>query len=234
MRRFFDFEFNLPKVGAQPFGEYLIDRFQLEQAFRTLSKDSGTQDHIYDYENFREVCPKLWNALDLSLRDIDYAVRLIALLTRNLEVGNFAHPYLVALLIGFKFKRRQFYDSMVSGTFLTRQIVLFLSNESVIDPADTDLNRHFDRIEGFLYCAESTPHGGATVGIQALRDVDRLLQGEQGFQSEVLSNRAQNGDLERLDRIRLAIEGGLSLRISQDTLRQIAQWIDTYQSVLRR
>ena len=234
LRRFFDFEFNLPEGGAQRFGEHLIDKFQLGQAFQTLSKASENQNHIYDYENFREVCPKLWNALGLSLRDIDYAVRLIALLTRNLEVGNFAHPYLAALLIGFKFKRRQFYDSMVSGSFLTRQIVLFLSNESVLDPADTDLNRHFDRIEGFLYCAESTPHGGTAVGTQALREVERLLQGGQGFQSEVLSNRSQNGDQEMLNRIRQSISDGLGLGISQETFGQLAEWIDTYQSVLRR
>ena len=234
LRRFFDFEFNLPEADGQRFGEHLIEKFQLRQAFQALREDSGIQVHTNDYESFREVCPKLWNSMNLSLRDIDYAVRLIALLTRNLEAGNLSHPYLAALLIGFKFKRRELYDSMISGGYSTRQIILFLSNESLVDPTDIALNVHIDRIEGFLYCAESTSHGGTPVSTQALRELEGLLQDGQGFQSEVLSIRTQNGDQSRLNRIGQAIRDGFSLGISQDTLGHLAEWIDTYQSVLRR
>ena len=234
LRRFFDFEFNLREVDSRRFAESLIDRFKLGEVFQSLSHEAGNPSHMYDFQNFRAVCPLLWSALNLPLRDIDYSIRLIALLAKRVELGAHTHPYLVALLIGFKFKRRYFYDSWVSGKLRTSEVVNYLANESVPDPTDSDLNMHFDRIEGFLYCADLSNRAGTKSGSLALTELKGLSERRSGAGVEILSNRARIADQERLDRIKQAILDGQLLEIDQEVFARLAKWIDTYQEDLRR
>ena len=90
LRRFFDFEFNLPEADSQRCAEHLIDKFQLGQVFQSLSTAARNRGHMYDYENYRTVIPSMWSALGLSLRDIDYGIRLLALLAKKCAL---AHLY---------------------------------------------------------------------------------------------------------------------------------------------
>ena len=233
LRRFFDFEFYLREVDSEEFTRSQLGKFQLDILFRRLNS-AGIFSYERDYENFVRVCPKLWSALNLSLRDIDYSIRLIALLTRNMIVGANTYPYLLALLIGFKFKRPHFYHSMVSGNFRTNQIVNYLTNESILDPSDGELNRHFDRIEGFLYCAESANPSEDKTESRALYELQRVGERETGISFEILTNRAQHLDQEGRERIRQAIKDGPGLGIDKTVFARLAEWIDAYQADLRR
>ena len=85
LRRFFDFEFNLPEVDSRRFAEHLVSKYQLE---------------IYG-----RVFPQLWSALSLSLRDIDYGIRLLAILVKSSPADTYIDPYLLAVLIAMKFKK---------------------------------------------------------------------------------------------------------------------------------
>ena len=105
LRRFFDFEFNLREVDSQRYAEHLIERFNLGQVFQELSNTGRRREPVDDYQSYRRIVPRLWSALGLSLRDIDYGIRLLALLTRNVPLKANTYPYLLALLIGVKFKR---------------------------------------------------------------------------------------------------------------------------------
>ena len=78
LRRFFDFELNLPEVDSRKFALYLFNRFRLDEAFQSLSITSKDSIHVYDFDNYKKVFPGLWSALGLSLRDIDYGIRLVA------------------------------------------------------------------------------------------------------------------------------------------------------------
>ena len=89
LRRFFDFEFNLPEVDSRRFAEHLVSKYQLE---------------IYG-----RVFPQLWSALSLSLRDIDYGIRLLAILVKSSPADTYIDPYLLAVLIAMKFKKPEFY-----------------------------------------------------------------------------------------------------------------------------
>ena len=129
LRRFFDFEFNLPEVDSQRFAEHLIDKFQLGQVFQSLSAAARDPGHMYDYNNYRSVFPKLWSTLGLSLRDIDYGLRLLALLARNVPLGTFTHPFLLAVLMAMKFKKPEFYYSLVTGDFETNEIMDYIEGE---------------------------------------------------------------------------------------------------------
>ena len=156
LRRFFDFEFNLPEVNSRGFAEQLIDRFQLVHAFRGLSHAASAPVHYRDYDNYRTIVPKLWSALGLSLRDIDYGVRLLALLARSLQPRTFTHPFLLVILIAMKFKRPEFYRSLIAGNFETSDVMDYISGELKRDQVDDEVTRCLDRSEGFLYCADSS------------------------------------------------------------------------------
>ena len=234
LRRFFDFEFELPEVGSQRFAERLIDKFQLGQAFQWLSVRTRDQRLIYDYENYRKVFPKMWSALGLSLRDMDYGIRLLVLLARDLPLGTLTHPFLLAVLIAMKFKKPEFYRSLVTGDFRTSEIMDYIDEESKQGLIDQDLSYDLDRMEGFLYCADNTNRDGQERGEDANTELLRLSQGDVEFGFQVISQRAQIADPEHVRWMSQAIVDGRQLYIDGKVLGNLAALIDTYQTELRR
>ena len=234
LRRFFDFEFKLPAPDSQRFAEYLMDKFQLGEVFQNLSNEARTPNHLRDYQNYRNVFPKLWSALGLSLRDIDYAVRLLALLARTVPVGAFTHPFLLGILIAMKFKKPEFYRSLVAGDFRTSEIVDYIDDELRRGMIDEDLSYYLDQSEGFLYCADDGSSALQARGEIALTELGQVSDGSTGMAFQVISRRAQNADEQHIYEIRQAIVNARRLRIDDKVLGNLASLIDTYQAQLRR
>ncbi len=235
LRRFFDFELNLPEADSRGFATQLIDRFQIADVFQQLAEAARDRAPLHDYDNYRTVFPKLWAALGLSLRDIDYGIRLLALLAKNVPVGAFTHPFLLAVLIAMKFKKPEFYRSLISGNFRTSEIMDYIDDEaSRRTSTDEALSRHLDRIEGFLYCADITNRDDQRRGENARTELLRLSQGDVEFGFQIVSRRAQSADPEHYSRIIQAIEVGDGLGITGDTFGDLATLIDAYQMQLRR
>ncbi len=236
LRRFFDFGFNLSEADSHGFATQLIDRFQLGHVFQSLSNKASDRVHLYDYDNYRKLLPKLWSALGLSLRDIDYGIRLLALLTRSLQPRTFTHPFLLVILIAMKFKRPEFYRSLITGNFETSKVMDYIDGELRRDQSDEELTALLDRSEGFLYCADMSnqedqnrPRGQAAVDeLSQTQDVP-LLTG-----SSVISNRAQKAGQWQRDSILRAIHDGRQLYIDGRVFSNLAALIDTYQTQLRR
>ena len=234
LRRFFDFEFNLTEAASQDFTAQLIDRFQIADAFQQLANAAGDRGHLSDYDNFRTVFPKLWAALGLSLRDINYGIRLLALLARNVPIGAFTHPFLLAILIAVKFKKPELYRSLMSGNFRASEIMDYVDDEvSRRTSTDEVLSRHLDRIEGFLYCADVTNRDDQQPGENAYTEILRLSQGDVEFGFQAVSRRAQSADPQHYSRIVQAIEDGRALGIGGSVFGDLAALIDTYQTQLR-
>ena len=243
LRRFFDFEFNLPDVDSQGFARHLIDRFQLVEVFQGLDEKLQNPDqpfrrdprnHMDEYNNYRRTIPGLWSALGLTLRDIDYGIRLLALLARNLTPATFTHPGLMLILVAMKFKDPDSYFSLVAGTFRTREIMNYIEGELRHHQLDLQLSYYLDRIEGFLYCAEGNSVVGTKMGESARAELQGLLNGKSKDGISVLSHRAQNADRQQLQGIIHAIDDGRRLYISPLDLREMATLIDIYQMDLRR
>ena len=234
LRRFFDFEFNIPEADSQGFALHLMDKFQLGQVFQSLSTEARKDIHVYDFESYMRFCPKLWSALGLSLRDIDYGIRLLALLTRNMPLGTSTNPYILSILIGMKFKMPQFYHSLTTGNFLTSEIMDYIDGELRRDLIDADLSSFLDRTEGFLYCADSASRNRRNLGEEALVELQSVGDESSGISFSVISRRAQSVGQRRLDEICLAISDGRELQIDAKRLGELATLIDTYQTQLRR
>ena len=229
VRRFFDFEFNLPEADSRTLAEYLINKYQLNKA-------AGRLIHMRDFEIHCRVIPKLWSTLGLSLRDIDYGIRLFALLLRSVPPEMFTHPYLLALLIAMKFKKPDVYSALVKGDVRTSDIMDYIDGALREDLVDEDLIRYLDRIEGFLYCADrssSLPDATAISVFGELRNVrDNPLAGDY----RIVSRRAQRADQNQVNRIIVALEDGKarSMNIDAKVFGKLAVLIDIYQPILRR
>ena len=234
LRRFFDFEFELPEVGSQRFAERLIDKFQLAQAFQSLSVRTRDRGHMDDYYNYRTVFPKVWSALGLSLRDMDYGIRLLVLLARDLPLGTFTHPFLLAVLIAMKFKSPEFYRALKTGDFRTRDIMDYIEKEANQGLLDKETSRYLDRSEGFLYCADITNSDEKERGDAARAELERVSQDDVEFDFQVISKRAQNADPRQLQQIIQAIDDWRRLYIYGKVLGDVAALIDIYQTELRR
>ena len=237
LRRLFDFEFNLSEPDSQKFAESLMGKFDLLMISQRLV-NAGVPDFQKEVMDFTNVCPKIWGAMNLSLRDIDYATRLLALLVRNTELGANTHqqliyPQLVALLIGVRFKDLEMYRSMCSGRFRTGQVIDHLYNGMTQNRNDSELNRYLDQMEGFLFHAEIANLGETDRVEKAMRELQMVVDGPGGYSFEAISKRAQNSVQEGRENIRRAIlDAGLT-GVNERVLGQLAELIDTYQADLR-
>ena len=233
IRRFFDFEFSLPEVDSQGFAVHMIDKFHLDQVFQDLSGAAGLPAHMHGYDTCRKVFPKVWSALGLSLRDIDYGIRLLALLARSVPWDTSIHPNLLVVLIAMKFKRPEFYRLLVTGGFRTSEIMNYIDEESRRALIDEELSLYLDRSEGFLYCADDALRGPEGGGQAAYAELERVRDGKLENDFRVISRRAQSADLAQLNRFATAIHDARRLQISGRALGALAALIDTYQEQLR-
>ena len=231
LRRFFDFEFNLPETDSQAFTWHMMDKFQLAQAFERIMQGPV---YMYDHYEHLTVFPSLWSALNLSLRDIDYSTRLLALLARNIPSGGLRHMFLLPILITMKFKRPEFYHLLITGDFRTSEIMDYIDQESRPGLTEGHLSSYLDRSDGFLYCADNANPPGQAGGGAALAELEQVLTGSPGTEFRVLSRRAQNADQQQIHRIRQEIDRGRQIGMDGRVIRHLASLIDTHQTGLRR
>ena len=132
LRRFFDMEFTLPEVDSEKFGRHLMQKFGLEEFFGELSKSADHRLHNQEFGVLVNNFPSLWGRLGLSLRDIDYCVRLIALVGNNLELRQYMHPWLLGLLIPLKLKNLAMYRQFIQGQYLASQVMDYL--DTILSP----------------------------------------------------------------------------------------------------
>ena len=242
LRRFFDFEFQLQELDSRTFAEHLIQKFQLDEAFLRLDGARGgtieiwgnsATRHIYNYSTYRTIVPSLWSALRLSLRDIEYGIRLMAFLVRSVRPRVFSHPYLLSVMLALKFRNPEYYRQLISGHFRASEIMDYLANAVRQTQFDRILPYTLDLIEGFLYCADETNIGRMQPGERALVELSQLSSAPPGTQFLVISQRAQMADQNRLGQIQRAISDGRQLGVDGRVLGELAALIDTYQAEVR-
>ena len=90
LRRFFDMEFVLPDADPTRFCTHLFNAYRLPEFFDQLSKSEGTNQRFRELRMIEEYLPVLLGNMGLSLRDMDYCLRLLSLAGRDL-VGRATH-----------------------------------------------------------------------------------------------------------------------------------------------
>ena len=234
LRRFFDMEFSLPKADAKSFCESLLDRFRLKNFFHSLGSNAETDLHAREFHTLSQVLPVLCHFMGLSLRDIDYSVRLIAFVGKNLEGKYYIYPGLLSLLILLKFKNPSLYHQFIRGECRASVMMDYIDREVSDSTGDYQLNHALDEVEAGLYFAE-TRRSGNSRGSSALQQLRLLLDGRELTHPELLSARTRSTDSQRVYLLVGLIETGLQHYLNSSTrvLDDVAKLIDLHDFVRR-
>ena len=147
LRRFFDLEFRLREISPEVFTSHLLKEFHIEEAFQNLASEHRQEVHLHDYQNYAEKIPKLWNAIGMSLRDIDHGVRLLALTASTVPGGGYTVPHLLSVLLALKFKNPTMFQSLSSGEVNAVEVIDYIDRQLGARASDSELSDFLHRSE---------------------------------------------------------------------------------------
>ena len=200
LRRFFDMEFRLPEADATAFCEYLIDqRYKLDRFYR---------EGVQGLTDFKIIFPGFLGLIDLSLRDMDYCIRTMAFVGKNLGKGNWMHPYLLAALIPLKLKDPPLYQKFIQGECPGAAVVDCIDgwigdkDRRVSLDGGYSLRYYLDLMELSLYRTWGQEDIGNNSHLaMAIQQLQLLAKGESVTHPQYLSKRAQKLGQERANEL---------------------------------
>ena len=111
LRRFFDMEFVLPDADPTRFCTHLVRRSGLDVFFSALLPDPS-----WDFDDDGgALAPVVLARMGLSLRDMDYCLRLFGLAARDTGANDRIFPELFILLVATKIRNPDLYRRFVEG-----------------------------------------------------------------------------------------------------------------------
>ncbi len=237
LRRFFDMEFVLPDADPGQFCTHLVAKFRLSAFFSEVDQHRGNLYYENELNGIARVLPVVLGRMGLSLRDMDYCVRLVALAARESLVSKRLYPPLVVLLAATKLRDPELYRRFVQGDARGADLINHLNEQRPLgdptaqvgsDPRDT-----LNWLEAATYYADD-PN-------RSLRQLKRLEDGAELDQPEYVSAELAGLDLgseENLRRLRDIIQtmqGSWTRFEGYDVARRsIAETIDIYADFVRR
>ena len=233
LRRFFDMEFNLPVIDTVNFAEGLMEKHGLDNYFRRLSEVTKKAIHQEEFNALSRSIPVLWAKLGMSLRDIEYCVRSIALVGRNLGQGKLMYPWVLGLLITLKLEDLALYREYKEGTCRGSDLINHFDKLLPREDLDRTLARLMYMAEVHLYALESGDGFGDPPEGTPLGQLKLISAGQQLTNKECLSTRTQNSYSEDARQLAEAVEYDLGYSFTHDTKPYILGLIDFHQGLLR-
>ena len=111
LRRFFDLEFNLPKVETSAFIEKLISKHGIEKRFQYLNFNNKQSSYSEDLLKFKDFFSCLCGAFKLTHRDIEGAVKIFVLIVKTIKDNSKFSPEITAILVILRHKNSSLYDA---------------------------------------------------------------------------------------------------------------------------
>lgn len=148
LRRFVDINFTLPESDTQAFCKHLVTLHGMDSFFENLSKSANQRYHIEDFQNFSCQFPEVCRTLSLSLRDIEHALRLFILATRNLSEGSPLYTEILQALVILQVFDPSLYVEFSKGACSTKKVC-----ERLCPPSTNraEVSFVFDSMEAALY-----------------------------------------------------------------------------------
>lgn len=200
LRRFFDMEFMLPGVNSEKFCESLMEKYRFREFFQSLSQTANMRIHSANYDCIATGIPALCGQLGLSLRDIDYCLRVIALAARSIQEKQHIFPWPLSLLVLLKFENPVLYRQFINGECHASDVINHLDAVISFSNDDYRLNRAWDAMEAGLYLAENNPEYGAREAT-VWHQLKLLQEGAELTNPDLLSERTRKSDLGRIENI---------------------------------
>ena len=194
--------------------------------------------HSQEFQQLVGYLPALWGNLGLSLRDIDYCVRLISLIGKNLKPRHYIHPPLVGLLIALKLKNPALYRQFIQGDCLGSDVMNYIDRETLPQGLSSNLAGALDVIEAYLYLTDkrdALPVPGTST---ALNQLDLLDSGSALTHPEYLSDRTKKASPARAGQMIATIKaiqnGKWPSGFTNRTTSYVAEMIDLHQHLITR
>ena len=237
LRRFFDMEFTLPDADPTQFCKHLVAKFQLKGFFAEVDQNLRTSHYGQELSEIDRFLPVVLGRMGLSLRDMDYCVRLVALAARESLDRKRLYPPLLVLLAATKLRNPELYRRFVQGEARGADLINHLNEqrpewEPTVQPG-TDPTRLLNWLEAAAYYADD-PN-------RALSQLRRLMSEEEEMdQPEYISadlatlDFADKENKRRLDDIiRIMEESHRFLDGYTAARRSLAEKIDIYTDFVR-
>ena len=229
LRRFFDMEFVLPDPDPVQFCRHLVSRHQLGAFFSERRKSQEDDSHSAEFKRITGTLPFIMGAMGLSLRDMDYCVRLLSLAARDLRQDQSLDPELLSVLIALKVTNQTLYRRFVDGAARGADVINYMNTRRGsrdVGARDRSMRATdaIDHVEATLYAADS----GGLVSNQ----IDALMNGRPLEAPPYLAehhrrlNQARD-DRQQLQQIKINVQGADS-RDHPRMLQALAQKIDIH------
>lgn len=235
LRRFFDMEFVLPDADPEQFCRDLVAKFQLGTFFTEVDERRRTSYYMRELSEIAQCLPVVLGRLDLSLRDMDYCIRLVALAARDSLMSRRLYAPLLVLLAATKLHAPRLYLRFVQGDARGSEVINHLNAQRALQQprqVASDVGRTLDWLEAAAYFADD-PN-------RVLRQLRRIENGEAPDEPEYISSRltaldlAREEDLRRLrDIIRMMSESQRFFEGYASARRSLAEKIDIYYGMTR-
>ena len=181
LRRFFDMPFILPNPDSARFCRFLVGMYDLDSFFDDMSKTANNDIHIKDFRSLSETLPRILGRMGLSLRDMDYCVRLVALAAKGLKERHTMFPAVLALLVAVKITDPDLYHRFVLGMAGGAEIIDHMNERHQLYGGDEpDRNRRdLEWVEAGIYFADNRRTTWMQLGL--------LSEGKQLTRPELLA-----------------------------------------------
>ena len=145
--------------------------------------------------------PVIWGHLGMSLRDLDYCVRTVSLVGKNLALKSPMFPSLLGLLIPLKLKNNALYRRFLEGTCRASEVMNYVDYTIPLEDLEEAALITLDMIEAELYRSEAsrTRHQETP---SAISQLDLLLSDTALTHPEYLSDRTQTSELKRIGQLK--------------------------------
>ena len=229
LRRFFDMEFVLPDPDPVQFCRHLVSRHQLGAFFSERRKSQEDDSHSAEFKRITGTLPFIMGAMGLSLRDMDYCVRLLSLAARDLRQDQSLDPELLSVLIALKVTNQTLYRRFVDGAARGADVINYMNTRRGsrdVGARDRSMRATdaIDHVEATLYAADS---GGLVSNqIDALMN-GRPLEAPQYLAEHHLRLNQGRDDKHQLLQIKMNVQGA-DFRDRPRMLQSLAQKIDIH------
>ena len=242
LRRFFDMEFTLPEADAESFCRHLLKKFDLARIFNGLSQGANNPVYAGEFQNMTLEMPAFWGRLDLSLRDIDYCFRMIALVATQLKPGQYMHPVALSLLIPLKLKNPALYRQFIQGNCLAKEAIdyIYSSIANPLQDLDSISVNLLNSAEAMFYCADRERPITSPPALHQLTLLGKehlpVLPGSPVLQQmgHLAEKTKMSNDGQRILRLERLVMEYDNIAIAGATFVELAGLIDLFQGFVRR
>ena len=230
LRKFFDMEFNLSAASAERFCRVTMANYRLAEFFSPITRRNGYLGQT-EWQSLEVALPSLTAQCGLSLRDIDYCVRTIALVGMNYSHRLPMFPLVLSTLVVLKLLNPSLYRQYVAGRLLGSDVMNYLDELLPREQSHREKSNVLLWVEADLYCADRISTGGE---IPALQQLNLVLNNDNlGFealtQPEYLSMKTRESDKRRVDELVRFLDTIRLSDLTSNALGYLAELIDLHQ-----